>query len=68
MSFTKRLKLLLTDVEGGGIGSEDAVMSTITAGTNKLVPANYQQAVFGSLVVDGSMTVAGTLKVCAWPA
>lgn len=62
-----RMKSLMKSVEPEGSGTDDAVMSTIPADTVRSVPSGYQQAVFGSLVISGTMSVAGTLKVCAWP-
>ena len=66
MGFTNRIKDLLKSSGQSGSG-EDAVMSTIPAGFNRSVNSGEQQVVYGSLIVNGSITVGGTLRVYAWP-
>lgn len=44
-----------------------ANLSTIAEGTSVTVAAGSQAAIFGSLTVNGTLTVAGEVRVCAWP-
>lgn len=47
--------------------TEDANISTITAGLFREVATNFQQINYGSLIVNGSMVVNGLLIVDALP-
>ncbi|MDP2362897.1 MAG: hypothetical protein Q8M94_03905 [Ignavibacteria bacterium] len=58
----------ITVVTGAWPLSIDVMMTTIPTGTVHTIPVNYQQIIFGSLIINGSIEVLGILNVSAMPA
>ena len=55
-------------IKGGTtVQTEDADLMVVPVGTVKEVPVNYNEVLYGSLVVAGSYVVGGTLIVDAIP-
>lgn len=52
---------------GSTAANEDAMQSTIPAGTSREVASSYQQLMYGLYTVNGSMLVNGLMIVDALP-
>lgn len=53
--------------QGNTAANEDAVQSTIPAGSFREVAAGYQEVIYGAFIVNGSMEVNGLLIADAIP-